>query len=155
MALRVLVLCTGNSARSQIAEALLAQRGQERIFAASAGVRPAARVSSFAVDVLRDHGIDWSGHTPSGVDAVEHEKWDAVITVCDHAKEVCPIFPGAPVQVHWGMPDPADVAPDDARRAAFRDTYSVLSERIDRMLALPLERMNRDELDAALRQLAE
>jgi protein-tyrosine-phosphatase len=155
MALRVLVLCTGNSARSQIAETLLAIRGEGRILAASAGARPAAQVNPFAIDALRDNGIDWSGHTPGGFAAVEREQWDVVITVCDHAKEVCPIFPGAPVQVHWGMPDPADVEPEEARRAAFRETYSVLSERIDRMLALPLESMPRDDLDAALRQLDE
>jgi arsenate reductase len=112
-------------------------------------------VSRSAVEVLRDNGIDWSGHTPSGFDAVERAAWDVVITVCDHAKEVCPIFPEAPVQVHWGMPDPADVEPEEARRAAFRETYGVLSDRIDRMLALPLESMERSELDAALRDLAD
>ena len=125
--LRVLVLCTGNSARSQMAEALLNQLGQGRIRAESAGSRPAPLVHPFALDALREHGFAWSGHQPRGLDGLEREHWDVVITVCDRAKESCPVFPGRPVLAHWGMPDQADVVGDEAvRRAAFRDTLVLL-----------------------------
>ena len=84
---RVLVLCTGNSARSQIAEALLATRGAGRVEAVSAGSRPAARVNPYAVEVLREHGIAWEGRTPKGIDGVAGERVDLVITVCDNARD--------------------------------------------------------------------
>ncbi len=153
-ALRVLVLCTGNSARSQIAEALLTSRGAGRVLAASAGVDPAPRVNPFAEDVLRDAGIDWTGRTPRGMDAVLAAPWDIVISVCDHANEVCPVFPGAPVRVHWGLPDPAHVEPETARRAAFRDTFDVLSARVDALLSLPLSGMDARSREAALKAIA-
>src|SRR5687768_661865 len=92
--LRLLFLCTGNSARSQIAEALLQQKGRGRFIAGSAGSRPAAAVNPLAIAVLEEHGIPWRGHTPKSVDDVLGERWDFVITVCDRAKESCPIFPG-------------------------------------------------------------
>lgn len=139
---RVLVLCTGNSARSQIAEALLATRGAGRVVAASAGSRPAARVNPFAVEVLREHGIAWEGRTPKSIDDVTGERFDLVITVCDNARDACPFFPGAHAQVHWGLPDPADEAEPDAARRAFRTTYDSLSARVDALLALPLERLD-------------
>jgi arsenate reductase len=145
---RVLVLCTGNSARSQIAEALFATRGADRVQAASAGSRPAARVNPYAVEVLAAHGIAWEGRTPQHVDDVANEAYDLVVTVCDNARDACPFFPGAAAQVHWGLPDPADVAsPDDARRA-FAATYDALAARVDAVLALPLETMDADTLRA-------
>jgi len=98
--LRILVLCTGNSARSQIAEALLTAKSRGRLVAASAGSRPAARVNPFAVEVLAEAGIDWRGRTPRGMDGLDREHWDFVITVCDRAKESCPYFPGRPVLAH-------------------------------------------------------
>jgi len=136
---RVLVLCTGNSARSQIAEALLGARGGGRIAAASAGSRPAARVHPDALAVLRAHGIPWEGHPPRAIDAVIGLPFDLVITVCDDAREACPYFPGARAQAHWGMPDPAAVSDGGARREAFARTYDVLLRRVDALLALPLE----------------
>lgn len=151
-ALRVLVLCTGNSARSQIAEALLTHLGGDRIITASAGVAPADRVSRHALEVLSDAGIDWSGRVPRSPDAFADARWDIVLTVCDHAREVCPVFPGA-THVHWGMPDPAHVEPDDARRAAFRETFRVLAERIDALLALPLETLSGETLRAEIQRL--
>ncbi|HUF25688.1 MAG TPA: arsenate reductase ArsC [Gemmatimonadaceae bacterium] len=136
---RVLVLCTGNSARSQIAEALLATRGAGRVEAASAGSRPAPRVNHYAIDVLRAHGIEWEGRRPKSIDDVEGQPFDLVLTVCDNARDACPFFPGAAVQVHWGISDPAEETEPDAARRAFAETYDVLSERIDALLALPLE----------------
>jgi len=152
--LRVLVLCTGNSARSQMAETLFNQLGHGRIQAESAGSRPALRVNPLAVEVLTEHGLAWSGHPPRGLDGLEREPWDFVITVCDRAKEACPIFPGQPVLAHWGMPDPADVGGDDAtRRAAFREAYVLLRRRVELMLALPLEKLERMALEARVRAI--
>jgi N-acetylglutamate synthase-like GNAT family acetyltransferase/protein-tyrosine-phosphatase len=133
---RVLVLCTGNSARSQIAEALLGTKGRGTISAASAGARPASRVHPLALAVLREHGIEWPERTPQGIDAVADQEWDWVITVCDQAKEVCPILPGHPARVHWGMADPARAEGSDAERMqAFRDTYDLLDSLITQFLA--------------------
>lgn len=141
----MLVLCTGNSARSQIAEALLATRGAGRVEAASAGSRPAARVNPYAVEVLHAHGIEWNGRSPRGIDDVAGQRFDLVITVCDNARDACPVFPGAGAQVHWGLPDPADETDPAAARRAFAETYDALGARVDALLALPLE-----ELDAAV-----
>jgi protein-tyrosine-phosphatase len=152
--LRVLILCTGNSARSQIAEALLSTKGRGRLFAASAGSRPAARVNSFAVEVLAEMGIDWWGRTPRGMDGLELEPWDFVITVCDRAKESCPYFPGQPVLAHWGMPDPAEVeGTDEQKLAAFRDTLVTLARRIDLLLALPVEKLERLSRERRIREI--
>ena len=138
---RVLVLCTGNSARSQIAEALLATRGAGRVEAASAGSRPAARVSPYAVEVLREHGVAWEAHAPRSIDDVAGERFDLVITVCDNARDACPFFPGAAAQVHWGLPDPAEALGGDAARRAFAETYDALAARVDALLAMTLEQM--------------
>jgi len=152
--MRILVLCTGNSARSQIAEALFATKGRGRVEAASAGSRPADRVNPFAVEVLAEAGIDWQGRTPRGMDGLEREHWDFVITVCDRAKESCPYFPGQPVLAHWGMPDPAEVeGSDDVKRAAFRDTFVTLGRRIDLFLALPVEKLERLALERRVREI--
>lgn len=152
--LSVLFLCTGNSARSQIAEALLATRSKGRFRVGSAGVRPARAVNPFAVETLRERGIDWTGYAPKTIDAIEGQRWDFVITVCDNAKESCPIFPGQPVFAHWGMPDPAEVTGDDAKqREAFRLTALLLARRIDLLLALPLETLERRAQEARLRAI--
>jgi protein-tyrosine-phosphatase/N-acetylglutamate synthase-like GNAT family acetyltransferase len=133
---RVLVLCTGNSARSQIAEALLARKGGDRLEVASAGARPAPRVHPLALQVLREHGITWPERAPRGIDAVVDRAWDVVITVCDHAREACPVLPGHPARVHWGLADPARVEGSDGERLeAFRETYLLLDRLTDRFAA--------------------
>ncbi len=152
--LGVLFLCTGNSARSQIAEALLTSKGHGRFRVGSAGTKPAARVNPGAIAELHEHGIDWMGHRPKTIDEIQHEPWDLVITVCDNAKETCPVFPGHPAFAHWGMPDPAAVEPDDARRRAFHDTYVVLSRRIDLLLALPLEKLQQRVMELQVGEIA-
>jgi len=135
---RLLFLCTGNSARSQMAEAILNAKGRGRFEAASAGSQPAIRVNPYAIEMLREFGIRWAGHPPRRVDGLEREHWDFVITVCDHAKEACPIFPGQPVLAHWSIADPAEVDGDDAtKQAAFRAAFLELSRRIDHLLAQP------------------
>ena len=152
--LRVLILCTGNSARSQIAEALFTTKGRGRFEAASAGSRPAARVNPLAVAVLAEAGIAWKGHAPRGTDGLEREHWDFVITVCDRARESCPYFPGHPVLAHWGMPDPAEVeGSDEAKLAAFRDTLVTLGRRIDLLMALPVEKLERLALERRVREI--
>ena len=151
---RVLFLCTRNSARSQMAEALLNWKGKAWFQAESAGSRPAGCVNPYAVETLREHGIPWAGHAPRGIDGLEHEPWDFVVTVCDRAKEACPIFPGQPILAHWGMPDPAEVDGDGVtKRAAFRDAFVLLSRRIDLLLALPLETLEQLELESRVRAI--
>jgi arsenate reductase len=150
---QVLVLCTGNSARSQVAEALLATKGAGRIVAGSAGSHPAARVHPGAVAVLARNGIAWEGKVPKTVDEVAGTAWDLLITVCDHANESCPIFPGTPPRVHWGLPDPAHVEGEAANAAAFETTYRALDGRIAALLALPLETLGRGELEQLAREI--
>ncbi|MBK7350360.1 MAG: arsenate reductase ArsC [Gemmatimonadetes bacterium] len=149
---RVLILCTGNSARSQIAEALLAHKGAGRFEVVSAGSRPAGRVNPFAVQVLGEAGIRWEGKVPRGLDGLETQRWDFVITVCDRAREACPIFPGTPILAHWGMPDPAEVeGTEEVKRRAFQDTMVTLGRRIDLLLALPIAKLERLALEREVR----
>jgi protein-tyrosine-phosphatase len=152
--LRVLILCTGNSARSQIAEALINRKGAGRMVAGSAGSQPAPRVNPYAVRALGEAGIEWHGHEPQGIDAVFGQPWDLIITVCDRAKESCPVFPGRPVTAHWGMPDPADVqGSEEQKLAAFRDTLNLLARRIDLLLALPREKLERFVFEQRVRAI--
>lgn len=154
--LRVLFLCTGNSARSQIAEAILNRLGRGRFAAESAGSRPAATVNPLAIEALQDAGITWAGHQPRGLDGLESQNWDFVITVCDKAKEACPLFPGQPVLAHWGMPDPADVEGDeDRKRAAFFETVTLASRRIGLFLALPIEKLEKLALQARVNAIGQ
>jgi arsenate reductase len=151
---RVLVLCTGNSARSQMAEALFNHLGRGRIHAESAGTLPAPRVHPLAIEALEQHGIRWAGHQPRTLDGLERQPWDFVITVCDRAKESCPVFPGQPVLAHWGMADPAEVVADEAtRRAAFRSALLLIARRIELMLALPLEKLEGLALEARVQAI--
>jgi len=154
--LRVLILCTGNSARSQIAEAVLNQRGRARFIAESAGSRPAPRVNPYAVEALREAGIDWQGHQPRGLEEVEQQPWDMVITVCDRAREACPIFPGQPIAAHWGMDDPAEVQGDDeTKRRAFWNALQLITRRVDLLVALPVEKLERLALEKRVKAIGE
>src|SRR5437667_192585 len=118
------------------------------------GWRAADRVNPHAVETLREYNVPWSGRTPRSIDGLEREPWDFVVTVCDRAKEACPIFPGQPILAHWGMPDPAEAAGDDVtKRAAFKDAFLLLSRRIDLLLALPLETLERLALEARVRAI--
>jgi arsenate reductase (thioredoxin) len=151
--LKVLFLCTGNSARSQIAEAILGRKGAGRFEVGSAGSRPAERVNPMAVEVLQQVGIDWSDRQPKNIDAVLHAGWDIIITVCDRAKEACPVFPGQPITAHWGMPDPADVEDSEQRRRAFHETMTLVSRRIDLLLALPFAKLEKMALEGKIRSI--
>ena len=144
---RILILCTGNSARSQMAEALIDMLGQRKVAVASAGSHPAGAVNPLAVAVLREEGIEWHGRVPRSVEGLERERWDLVITVCDHARDACPVFEHARAAVHWGMEDPAAVSgPEEVRLEAFRYTYRILKQMVRSLLEQPLATMS----DAAL-----
>jgi arsenate reductase len=117
---RVLILCTGNSARSQMAEGLLRHDAGDRFEVASAGTKPST-VRPEAIAVMREVGIDISGYRSKHVDEFEGRQFDFVITVCDHAKEACPIFTGAAKRLHRGFEDPAALkGPEEQRLALFR-----------------------------------
>lgn len=126
---RVLFLCTGNSARSQMAEALLAHRAP-RVEVFSAGSHP-KQLHPNAVAVMRDHGIDLSGHRSKHLDEFAGQPFDRVISLCDRVREVCPEFPGRPELVHWSMPDPAATGDTSAATyPAFQRTAEQLAIRI-------------------------
>jgi len=103
-----------------MAEALLNWKGKGRFEAESAGSRPADRVNPLAIEMLRQYDIPWRGRAPRGVDGLERQPWDFVITVCDRAKESCPIFPGQPMLAHWGMPGSTVTSPPSGRRSGMR-----------------------------------
>ena len=117
---RVLILCTGNAARSQMAEGLLRFDGGESFEVASAGTHP-SYVREAAIAVMKELGIDISGHRSKSVEEFVDQSFDYVITVCDNAKESCPIFPGSPVRIHWSIADPVFAPGDEqAKLVAFR-----------------------------------
>ena len=117
---RVLILCTGNSARSQMAEGLLRDLAGERFEVASAGVSP-TQVRPEAIAVMRELGIDISHHRSKSVDEFAAQQFDYVITVCDNANEQCPVFPGNTKRIHWSFDDPAAAQGDEqSRLAVFR-----------------------------------
>jgi arsenate reductase (thioredoxin) len=154
--LRVLFLCTGNSARSQMAETILNRKGRGRFIAESAGSQPARRINPLAIETLEKHGFFWTGHQPRGLAGLESEEWDFVITVCDKAKESCPIFPGQPVIAHWGMPDPAAVVgTDEEERRAFADALLLISRRIDLFVSLPIEKLEKLALEKRVRAIGQ
>ncbi|TVR71401.1 MAG: arsenate reductase ArsC [Sphaerobacteraceae bacterium] len=128
--INVLVLCTHNSARSQMAEALLRTHGNGRFLVASAGTE-ATRVNPFAVDVMRELGVDISGARSKHLDEFIEQEFDYVITVCDSAAESCPMFPGRSERIHWSFPDPsAATGSDDERRDVFRSVRDDIASRI-------------------------
>ncbi|MEO8099091.1 MAG: arsenate reductase ArsC [Acidobacteriota bacterium] len=127
---RLLFLCTGNSARSQMAEGLLRHAAGDRFEVFSAGTRPTA-VRAEAVAVMAELGIDLSTHRSKNVDEFVDRKIDSVISVCDNAREACPVFHGAVTHLHWPFEDPAAVAGDEATRlAAFRAIRDQISVRL-------------------------
>mgnify|MGYP002784854908 FL=1 len=135
--LSVLFLCTGNAARSQMAEALLRHLSRGRIAVASAGTTPQAEVHPLAVAVLAErYGIDASGLRPKPVTTLSSQHFDVVITVCDQAAETCPVFPNATTRLHWSFADPA-AAPAHQQRRAFELVAGELTTRLRLWLSLP------------------
>ncbi|MEZ5841181.1 MAG: arsenate reductase ArsC [Hyphomicrobiales bacterium] len=151
----VLILCTGNSARSILGEAIIAKAGAGRFRSFSAGSKPAGKVNPFALELLAARGYDIAGYRSKSWDEFALDgapAMDFVFTVCDSAAgEACPVWPGAPVRAHWGIPDPAGVAgSDDDKRAAFATAYDRLSRRVAAFLALDIDALDVDDLKRRL-----
>ena len=134
--IRVLFVCTGNSARSVMAEALLRHHGGDRFEVYSAGTIPKG-INPLTLRVLSDAGIDASGARSKSVDEFLGQSFDYVVTVCDQARQVCPVFPGVHQTLHWGYEDPAAVEGSEAERlAAFRSTLTMMAGRIQTFITL-------------------
>ncbi|MPZ77368.1 MAG: arsenate reductase ArsC [Deltaproteobacteria bacterium] len=133
---KVLVLCTGNSCRSVMAEALINQLGRDRYKAWSAGSSPAGYVHPKTIETLKRHGIDPGAPLSKSWDVFANEPFYLVITVCDQAAgETCPIFPGKPEKLHWSTPDPAKATGTEAEiDAAFDEAFSMLKDRIEDLM---------------------
>lgn len=160
MTINILVLCTGNSARSILGEMLFNHLGQGRVKAYSAGSKPAGQVNPVALETLQKHGIPCAGARSKSWDEFNAgavpspPTFDYIFTVCGNAaKEVCPVWPGHPTTAHWGIDDPAHVEPLAARREAFEKAYQELRARVEAFLALPLEGMSPDEANFAARHI--
>ena len=154
----VLFLCTGNSARSILAETYLNSAGGGRFVAYSAGSQPAGRVNPFALELLRKNRMSTEGLRSKNWDEFARPgapRMNFVFTVCDNAAgEVCPVWPGQPVSAHWGVEDPAAVqGTDDEKRRAFLKAFTQLSTRINLLLNLPLEKLDRVALKAKLDEI--
>ncbi|MCB2134745.1 MAG: arsenate reductase ArsC [Rhodobacteraceae bacterium] len=156
--MNVLVLCTGNSARSILLEAILNAAGDGRVRAWSAGSNPAGQVHPQSLRLLQARGLPVAGLRSKSWDEFagpDAPKMDAVVTVCGSAAgETCPVWPGAPVRAHWGVDDPAAAPPDDQPRV-FQDTFERLQGRADAFLALPFDTMSAAELRAELKRIGE
>ncbi len=156
--LKVLFLCTGNSARSILAESILNSVGRAKFRAYSAGSHPTGRINAFALDWLRTNRMpteglrskDWNEFVREGAPPL-----DFVITVCDNAAgEVCPVWPGQPMTAHWGVPDPAAVVgTDDDKRKAISEVSRVLLNRMRIFVSLPLDKLDRLSLQNKLRDI--
>ena len=156
----MLFLCTGNSARSILAEALLNVLGQGRFRAFSAGSHPSGRVQPIAAELAQSLGYPsealrskaWDEFAETGAPAM-----DMIITVCDNAAgESCPVWPGHPAVAHWGVADPAAVeGSEDVRRQAYLDAMTTLRRRVELLLALPTEKLDRLVVGHSLREIAE
>jgi arsenate reductase len=154
----ILVLCTGNSARSILAEALFNTMGAGRFKAYSAGSHPTGKVNPFAIEQVRalDYPLEnlrsksWDEFAEAGA-----PQMDFVITVCDNAAgEVCPLWPGKPVTAHWGFPDPAAVVgTNEEKRAAFAQTLRQIRNRVQLFLSLPLDTLDRMAIENRMRDL--
>ena len=154
----VLFLCTGNSARSVMAEVLLNALGGGRYRAFSAGSRPAGAVNPFTIETLRRNGLATSGLRSKSWDefAAAGAPLDLVVTVCDNAAgETCPIWPGRPAKAHWSFPDPAAAqGTDEAKRAQFETVFKSIRRRIEAFCALPAETMGAPGFERALSDLS-
>ena len=154
---QVLVLCTGNSARSILGEVLFNALGKGKFKAYSAGSKPAGKVNPGALELLQQQGFSteglrsksWDEFAAPGVPEI-----DFIFTVCDNAAgETCPIWPGKPATAHWGIPDPAQVEGDVARRAAFRKAYEQLARRIQLFMNVPIEKLDKLTLKEKLAEI--
>jgi arsenate reductase len=154
----VLFLCTGNSARSIVAESMLSSIGRPKFKAYSAGSQPAGRVNPFALEYLEANRLPTDGLRSKSWDEFAKEgapAMDFVITVCDNAAgEACPVWPGQPMTAHWGVPDPAAVqGSDDEKRKMVSEVSRILLNRIRLLTSLPIEKLDRLSLQNKLREI--
>jgi arsenate reductase len=154
----ILVLCTGNSARSILGEVLLNDLGNGSFIAHSAGSKPVGQVNPFALELLQQQGHSIAGLRSKSWDefaAPGAPQIDFIFTVCDNAAgETCPIWPGKPATAHWGIPDPAHVEGGvEAKRAAFRKAYEQLTRRIRLFMSLPIEKLDQYALKEKLAEI--
>jgi len=156
----VLFLCTGNSSRSIIGEAILNKVGAGHFLAYSAGSQPKGRINPNTIQLLQSLGYDTSSYRSKSWDEfakVGKPHFDFVFTVCDGAAaEACPVWPGQPMTAHWGIPDPAEATGSQAEIAlAFKDAYRLLNQRIGIFTALPLRSLDRLSLQSKLRDIGD
>lgn len=152
---KFLFLCTGNSARSILGEYLLRSLGGSRFEAFSAGSFPTGRVNPLAIQVLKDvYNIDASEARSKSWEEFKDVEFDFVVTVCDNARETCPIWPGQPIVAHWSSPDPAAVEGTAAEKyRSFKEVASQINHRLEQFTSLPFDEFDRTKLAAALQQI--
>ncbi len=155
----ILFLCTHNSARSVLGEALASTHASGRFIGYSAGSSPSSQINPFAAEIARELGYDNNKLRSKNWDefaSPDAPKMDFIITVCDNAAgEVCPVWPGHPATAHWGFPDPSQVSgSDEDKRRAFRDVMIGLKHRIDMLVDLPIEKLDALSIQNELKKLA-
>lgn len=153
--LNVLVLCTGNSCRSVMGEALVTALGEGRFKGHSAGSRPIGRINQGALATLARNQLPTDGYTSKSMEAFRDQPIDILLSVCDSAgKEPCPVFLGPAIRAHWGVEDPGHVegSPEEII-AAFDKTFDILKRRVKAMVALPMSTMSKDDITAALQRI--
>ena len=155
--LNVFVICTGNSCRSVMGEALVNHLGQGRVKAFSAGSHPIGRINTGALATLKRHDLPTEGYQSQSWEDFEDTSMDIVITVCDNAAgETCPVYLTQAVRAHWGVSDPGHVeGTDEEKIAAFEQTFATLKLRVEKMLALPLETLANDQLTVELKAIGQ
>jgi len=152
---KLLFLCTGNSARSIFGEYLLRRLAGSRFAVYSAGAFPTGKVNPFAIQVLKDcFHIDATEARSKSAEEFKDLQFDFVITVCDNARETCPIWPGQPIVAHWGMEDPAEATgSDDQILRVFRQTALLMQRRLELFVALPVEKLDRLEFERLVTEI--
>ena len=152
---KFLFLCTGNSARSILGEYLLRRLGGARFQVFSAGSFPTGKVNPLALQVLKDvYNIDAADARSKSWEEIKDVEFDFVVTVCDNARESCPVWPGQPIAAHWSSPDPAAFEGSDAEKyRAFKDVASQINRRLQLLTSLPLDKLDRLKLTAAIQEI--
>lgn len=155
--LNVFVICTGNSCRSVMGEALVNHLGQGRLNAFSAGSHPIGRINTGALATLKRHDLPTEGYQSQSWEDFEDTPMNIVITVCDNAAgETCPVYLTSAVRAHWGVSDPGHVkGSDEEKITAFEQTFATLKLRVETMLTLPLETLTKDTLTAELNKIGQ